>query len=178
MSHPFYDGNLRFTIKVAEALATNRFVGIRSGNVPAGKELSRVSLADYTSFDSQWHEVAIPIAVFAKARPWADLSRIKNLFTISVIGDTGGQQEFFVDDLYWEARLAPLMLTVLGVGSDGNTFRCQLNGPPGATYAIESCPDLKTWEGVQAGTLGNTAVEFVHTNITEPPSLFFRAKTL
>jgi hypothetical protein len=172
----FYDGTLRFMINAPQVLATNMFVGIRSGNVPAGKELSRVSLADYTSFDNQWHTVTIPIAVFAKARPWADLSRIKNLFTILVIGDTSGPQEFLVDDIYWEARLAPLKLRALGIGSDGKTFRLQLNGPSGLAYSIESSADLRTWAEVQSGTMGSSTVEYVHTIVPEPPFLFFRAK--
>lgn len=172
----FYDGSLRFSLKAPVSLATNIFVGIRSGNVPAGQELSRVPAADYTSIDNQWHDVVIPISVFAKAKPWADLSRIKNLFTISVIGATDGPQQLFVDDVQWEGRVAALHLSSASMGPDGKTFRIRVEGPPDAIYAIEASEDLVAWHDVESATLGGSPVELVHTNTLGQPFSFFRVK--
>jgi len=85
----------------------NLEVGVRSGNVPAGSETSRVLLSDVSAFapDDVWRQVCIPIANFEGPSPKADLSRIKVFFVITsnvASGGTGGAEVmFWVDDVLW-----------------------------------------------------------------------------
>lgn len=103
----FYDGALRFWLKAPHGLQSKLQVGIRSGNVPAGSEASKVSLDDYATFDNRWHEVSVPIKVFAGSCPLADLSRLRCFFTIAVVGKTSGEETFLVDDVRWDTEYAP-----------------------------------------------------------------------
>ena len=49
----------------------------------------------YVNFDTSnnvWVPVVIPMTAFAKSPPWADLSRMKILFYVYVVGSSGGPQ--------------------------------------------------------------------------------------
>jgi hypothetical protein len=98
----YYEGTIRFWFKGPPELASALTVGIRSGNVPAGLEVSKDLLSKYVTFDNQWHPVAIPLQEWARSRPFADLSRIKHFFTLSLAGNTNGPQTFFIDNLRWD----------------------------------------------------------------------------
>ncbi len=101
----YYDGSIRFWFKAPAALQNVTNLGIRSGNVPAGKETSKVLLRNYTTFDNTWRAVTIPIADLAKSRPFADISRTKIFFGIYVEGSSGGSQSFWVDNVRWDTTL-------------------------------------------------------------------------
>jgi hypothetical protein len=99
-------GKIKFWVK-AEPAIKDLLVGIRSGNVRAGEETSKVLLSNYPSFkvDNQWHEVSIPISDFLGNSPKADIMQIKVFFTIgSSSGEThgtNGNATFWVDNVYW-----------------------------------------------------------------------------
>ena len=86
----FYGASMRFCFKAQGGLADKMQVGVRSGNVPTATELSYVVLTNGGLFDSAWHEVVVPVESLAGPRPWADLARVKNFFTITVVGATVG----------------------------------------------------------------------------------------
>ncbi|MCB4756058.1 MAG: hypothetical protein LHV69_03345 [Elusimicrobia bacterium] len=101
----YYDGSIRFWFKGPPALATKLEVGVRSSNVPEGS-LSKTLLRNYVAFDNVWRPVVIPISLFAKPPPYADLSRIKVLFSVFALGDTGlTDQTFYIDNLRWDTRI-------------------------------------------------------------------------
>jgi hypothetical protein len=109
----YYDGSLRFWFKGPAALTNVTNIGIRSGNVEAGKEVSKVALKNYVTFDNQWHAVTIPISAFANGRPFADISRAKILFGIYVEGSSGGAaQTFWVDNVRWDTALPGPLTTM------------------------------------------------------------------
>lgn len=99
----FTNGYLRFWVK-CEPEIKDLLVGIRSGDVLAGNEISKVNLSDYASFkaDDTWHDISIPLQHFEGA----DLSKIKVFFNIgSSSGETGGTEgnaTFWVDNVRWE----------------------------------------------------------------------------
>lgn len=104
----YYDGSIRFWFKAPAALQAGMVVGVRSANCDLFNgeptELSKISLKDYATFDGNWHPVVIPANKFTGARPWADLSRMKILFTIFATGPTGGDQTFYMDNLRWDTQ--------------------------------------------------------------------------
>jgi hypothetical protein len=91
----------------------NLEVGVRSGNVQAGEESSKVLLSNFQSFapDTTWRRVCIPLSLFQGAAPKADLSKIKVFFVIASntpSGGTGGVlQSFWIDDVRWETNSCP-----------------------------------------------------------------------
>jgi len=114
---PYFEGSLRFWFKAPAALQNVMQVALRSGNVPAGRELSKVNLNNLSYgaiFDNNWHPVVIPIRDFAGPRPWADLARIKVYAAFFAIGNTNGPQGFFIDNLRWDTR-TPGPLTRISV---------------------------------------------------------------
>ncbi len=109
----FYDGTLRFWFKSTAGLSGKLKVGIRSINVTAGTELSAVYLSNANAvdgtgniFDGNWHPMQVPISAFARARPWADISRSKVLFSAYAVGNgvTGANGTFYVDNLRWDTH--------------------------------------------------------------------------
>lgn len=123
----YYSGSLRFWFKGPAAatteLDTKLMVGIRSGNVPAGKETSQVLLSNYVAFDNQWHAVTIPFSAFAKGRPFADLSRTKIFLVLSAAGSLSTtdetQRTFYLDNVRWDTQ-TPGPLTQIQVTSGYN----------------------------------------------------------
>lgn len=99
----FREGFLKFFVKSPIDL----LVGIRSGNVQAGEETSRVCLSGFSSFeaDNEWHAVSIPLSEFEGPSPKADLAQIKTFFVIGSTSElSGGTDEdvtFWVDDVRW-----------------------------------------------------------------------------
>jgi len=96
-------GSLKFWVKTPVDLE----IGMRSGNVGAGSETSKVLLSSYGSYtDDSWHEVSIPISDFTGPSPKADLSQIKVLFNVAscaASGGTGGVAKTFrIDNIRWE----------------------------------------------------------------------------
>jgi hypothetical protein len=169
----FYEANLRFCFEAPGDLAGKVRIGIRSGNVPAGSELSYVVLTNTALFDNAWHEVAVPVAALAGSSPFADLARIKNLFTISVLGVTAGAQTFGVDNLRWEPQ-QPLVFTEVGRRPTGD-FYLKLAGPTGTQFVLSRSRDLRIWENVLTNVLGTAAFEFTETNSARSVSFFYRA---
>jgi hypothetical protein len=103
----FYDGSIRFWFKGPPQLSDNLYFAIRSGNVEAGDESSQALLGDLgVSFNDQWQAVTIPLAQWAKPRPFADLSRMK-VFTAFTVkhGITGpdASRTFYIDNLRWDS---------------------------------------------------------------------------
>lgn len=169
----YYGGSLKFCFQAPDGLAGKVRVGIRSGNVPAGSELSYMVLTNAALFDNAWHEVAVPVASLAGSRPWADLCRVKNLFTISVVGVTAGDQSFSVDNLRWESE-QPLAFTQVGRRPSGD-FYLLLSGPPGP-FVLSRSQDLRTWEKVLTNVLSTVAFEFTETNSARSASYYYRAE--
>ncbi len=107
----YYSGSIRFWIKgdaTATELRNKLTLGIRSGNIPAGKETSSVKLSDYVTFNGQWQPVVIPLSALAKGRPFADLSRTKVFFVLSVAGTllptAELQRTVYIDNVRWDTQ--------------------------------------------------------------------------
>jgi len=101
----FKGGSLIFWIK-CEPEVQDLLVGIRSGNVKAGEETSKVKLSNYGLItDNNWHEYKILLSDFEGTKPKADLSQIKVFFTIGCssreTGETEGDATFWVDYVTW-----------------------------------------------------------------------------
>lgn len=100
----YSQGSLRFWVKSP----VNLLLGIRSGDVRAGDETSKVLLSSYPSFqpDNEWHEVSIPLRDFEGGSSKADLTQIKVFFVIGAssdeTGSTNGSVTFWVDNVRWE----------------------------------------------------------------------------
>lgn len=101
-----YDcGRLVFWVKTP----INLEVGIRSGNVRAGNETSKVLLSEFDRFaaDDSWRQVCIPLSKFQGSAPKADLKKTKIFFVVASntpSGGTGGvEQTFWIDDVRWES---------------------------------------------------------------------------
>ena len=117
----YYDGSVRFWLKAPPALAGKLDMSIRTGGVVT--ELSKVTLGagQGMTFDNQWHAVVVPIAQLAKAVPFAELSRIKLFFNMSVsnAAGSGGSQTFWIDNIHWDTR-TPGPLATISVKPMGN----------------------------------------------------------
>jgi hypothetical protein len=98
----YYDGSIRFWFKGPSSLQNLTSIGIRSGNIAAGSEVSKLLLRNYTTFDNTWRAVTIPVSALAGGRPFADISRTKIFFGIYVEGNSGGAQTFWVDNVRWD----------------------------------------------------------------------------
>ncbi|WP_179137372.1 hypothetical protein [Candidatus Entotheonella palauensis] len=105
----FQDGRLIFWVKSP----INLEVGIRSGNIDAGRERSKILLSDVEGFapDNIWHQLCVPIPTLVALDSRTDLSRIKVFFVIAsntASGGTGGMPAtFLVDDVRWESIGCP-----------------------------------------------------------------------
>ena len=105
-----YDGGgLTFWVKSP----INLEVGIRSGNVSAGAETSKVLLSEFEAFkaDDSWRQICIPFSKFKGSAPKADLGKIKVFFVVASntpSGGTGGvEQTFWIDDVSWGSVSLP-----------------------------------------------------------------------
>jgi hypothetical protein len=102
-------GSLRFWARSTTELE----IGIRSGNVPAGSETSKVLLTMVTSFvkNGQWQSVCIPLSRFTGAFPKANLAQMKVFFVLAVndatLGTGGVNATAYVDDVRWDRRPCP-----------------------------------------------------------------------
>ena len=100
----FMEGRLLFWVKSP----INLEVGIRTGNIRAGEEESKILLNDIASFaaDNTWRQVCIPLVEFVSRDVRTDFSQVKVFFVISsspATGGTGGTpRSFWVDDIRWE----------------------------------------------------------------------------
>jgi len=99
-------GALQFWVKTP----INLEVGIRSNDVTAGLERSKVLLSTYgVLLNDVWQEVRIPIGdlVGTSANRRADLKQMKVLFVVAsnlVSGGTGGRPViFWIDDVRWRS---------------------------------------------------------------------------
>jgi len=83
-------------------------VGIRSGNVTAGRETSTALLSEIAPFhaDDTWYRVCVPMDRLEGPAPHADLSRVKVLFFVASNDETGGTggraRTFWIDDVRWQ----------------------------------------------------------------------------
>jgi hypothetical protein len=175
----YYDGNLRFSLLAPAALASAITVGMRSANVQPGNALSVVNLTtNYATFDTNWHEVVIPISVFAGARPWADLSRMQDLFTISVSGAVG-TQTFLIDNVRWETGITDtnsgLQFTL--PTRAGENLQLTLLGPPGLAANVEFSTNAIHWMPLFDGllVLNSDGLQVTHTNAVSLTNVFYHA---
>jgi hypothetical protein len=96
-------GYLEFWVKSPIDLV----LGIRSGDVPAGMETSKICLSGLASFtpDDTWQFITVPLSLLEGGYPKADLSQIKVFFVIGstseLSGATNGDVSFWVDDVRW-----------------------------------------------------------------------------
>ncbi len=175
----YYDGNLRFSLLAPAALASAITVGVRSANIQPGKALSIVHInTNYATFDTNWHEVVIPISVFAGARPWADLSRMQDLFSISVSGAVG-TETFLVDNVRWETGItdANSGLQFTFPKRAGENLQLTLLGPPGLAANVEYSADARTWAPLFDGlrVLNADGLLLMHTNAVSLTNVFYHA---
>jgi len=77
-------------------------VGIRSGNIEAGYERSKVNLSNYCSIDSTWQSVSIPMSTFKSRDPLLDFSKMKILLNVAREGGTTDTTCFWIDNVRWE----------------------------------------------------------------------------
>lgn len=167
----YYDGSIRFWFKApaSAALANGLMVGIRSGNVPAGREISKVLLSKYVPFDNQWHAVALPMTLFAKGRPFADIARTKVLFNISLAGAIGGSADsrtFYIDNLRWDTQL-PAALARIDVEPNSKLSPVKIplgfkrlftaTGYDANGTEVDISPTWDFGGGASLGTLSNSA---------------------
>lgn len=122
----YYDGSLRFWFKGPNnpTLINGLLVGIRSGNVASGKEISKVLLSKYTPFDGNWHVVTIPLTSFTGGRPLADLSRMKILMSVGLAGAISGtesQRTFYLDNIRWDTQMPGTLTRIDIMPNLGNT---------------------------------------------------------
>lgn len=101
----FAGGSLRFAVNSP----VNLEVGIRSGNVAAGSESSKVLLSQlWVAMGSGWKPVCLPMSLVTGPSPQADAKRIKILFVVAVsegAGGTGGVPvTFWIDSVRWDTR--------------------------------------------------------------------------
>jgi hypothetical protein len=152
----YYNGSLRFWFKGPSSstqLRDKLTIAVRSANVDAGKEISSVLLKDYVTFNDQWQAVVIPMSVFAQGRPYADLSRMKVLFTMSVAGTlstaTESLRTVYIDKVRWDTEtpgaLASIQITAASPASTmpvGVINQFTANGLDAAGRSIDVYP---TW---------------------------------
>lgn len=148
MSH-YFDGSLRFWFKGPPALQNILEVGVRSGNVRPGRELSKVNLSSYVAFDNQWHAVVIPITDFTGPRPFADLARTKVYVSFFAVGNTGGSQGIFIDNLRWDSSrpgpLASIALIPNPISAPLSSSRIvQAQGFDASGFPVDSFPTWST----------------------------------
>lgn len=158
----YYDGSLRFWFKGPPALASKMKIAVRSGNVPAGKEISKVNLSNYATFNNTWQPVVIPMLAFARPRPWADISRTKVFFGIFAEGELTSNQTFYVDNVRWDTRM-PGTLSSIVVSPTTLTVPVNTNVQFFATGFDNATPPVKidvvpTWSmpGASLGSLSRT----------------------
>lgn len=101
MSH-LASGTLRFWVRTPRDLE----IGLRSSDVPAGRE-TKVSLSLLgVPADNQWHGVAIPISRlsnrFYGGSGTTDLSKVLALFIADTLGNSNG--DFLIDNVRWDLR--------------------------------------------------------------------------
>lgn len=94
-------GHLAFWVKTTEDVE----VGIRSDNISAGTEYSKVMISDYgVSLDSEWHPASIPLSDFHALDPRTDFSRMEVYFIASIVGPKIGHAaagDFWIDEVVW-----------------------------------------------------------------------------
>lgn len=170
----FYDDFIRFWFKAQPQLQGKLFVGVRSGNTPAGFEYSKVWLTNYVACDGQWHPVAIPLRVLAGPRPWADLSRIKNLFTIVAVGATQGPANFAIDNLRW-GTLRPRFRSIEHMPH--GSVQMWLESTRGIQHILERSSDLLNWESISTNTPTTSVFQFLDDSIRPARRSFYRVRT-
>jgi len=153
----YYDGSIRFWLKAPAALSGKLDMSIRTGGV--GAELSKVTIGASHGmvYDNTWRAIVVPVAQLAKAVPFAELSRMKVLFNMSVsaASGSGGTQTFYIDNIRWDTRLpGPLnSIVIKPTGTTGARVRIPKNlkrtfiargfdGPNGTGVEVDITP---TW---------------------------------
>ena len=105
----YANGGLAFCVKTPVDLV----VGIRSNDVIAGEEGSKILLSQVVDIDNQWHnDVIIPMACFTGPEPdMASLDRIKVFFNAASCQETGGtagtSRTFLFDNIRWLKNIDP-----------------------------------------------------------------------
>jgi len=97
----YSEGYLRFWLKTPVA-SSQIVVGILSSNLSPDTARSKLTLDKYGFIsDNTWREVFIPLEDFVNKEPNLDFSVINVFFSISVVGPTYGEKNFWVDNVRW-----------------------------------------------------------------------------
>jgi hypothetical protein len=178
----YYDGSLRFWFKGSSASSdlTNKLaVSIRSGNIEAGNELSKVLLKDYVTFNDTWQAVVIPVSDFAGAAPWADLTRVKVLASFSIEGrlsaPNAAARTVYLDNVRWDTQ-KPGALSSISIDPlyDSSTLPVGLinqyvaTGQDAAGIPVDVYPTW-TFPGTTLGTLTTTEGPMTYLRASETP---------
>lgn len=95
-------GSLHFAIRSTLDVE----IGIRSDNVRAGAETSKIMLRarGYARLDGTWENVSIPISEFQRLDPALRLEQMEVLFTAAVIAQRSGARTgtFAIDNVRWK----------------------------------------------------------------------------
>lgn len=98
----FTGGEITFYVKSPHKLE----IGIRSIDVPAGKETSKIVIDSVVG--NKWKKIILPIDVFCGRAPKANLAKMKVLFNVALNNDTydtnGKPIDFWIDDIRWIRR--------------------------------------------------------------------------
>lgn len=103
----YLNGSLDFHVKAPSKLE----IGIRSGDVGAGLETSKIVLQDGSygfTANNEWCHVKIPLNLFKGPKPRADFDQIKILFVASKNDKTGptmDKEVFYFDCIRWVAEV-------------------------------------------------------------------------
>jgi hypothetical protein len=131
-----------------------------------------VWLTNYAACDGQWHSVAIPVRVLAGSRPWADLARVKNLFTISVVGATSGLATNYVDNVRW-GTIRPRFKPIIRL--PGGRVELCLDTVPDVWHVVEKSSDLVNWSRIFGGFSTNGTIQLSDAIPSESGQSFYRA---
>ncbi|MCS7228036.1 MAG: hypothetical protein NZ839_03620, partial [Endomicrobia bacterium] len=79
-------------------------IGIRSNNIQAGNETSKVRISDCgVLLNNEWQEVSIPLSLFKSLESRLDFTQIVVYFNSAVTGDISGTGSgtFWIDNVIW-----------------------------------------------------------------------------
>lgn len=157
----YSNGSIRFWFKGESSLSPYLQVGIRSGNIPAGSETSKVFLNAYTTFDNNWHSVSIPVSVFIQREPRLVLDAMKVLINFSVEGNTFGTHNFWIDNLRWDTQQPGALSTITVTPNPasvpaGSSELFTATGRDGSNARIDIWPTWTKSAGLASSSFANT----------------------
>jgi hypothetical protein len=153
----FNTGYLYFWVKTSKDVE----IGIRSNNIPAGNETSKVKLSELgVQLNNQWQEVSIPMSLFRQKDSRLDFSQMVVYFNAAVMGNISGTGSgtFWIDNVLW-------LSTAPGVVSMTAELRNRSNNNPATSI---------TWSGITIGQTDWKAADqyiLLHATITASTGL-------